>query len=67
MQTTMQPTNYAVFIALLLIAALVGLLGAYLAGGQVVDGDVTYWRYDDTPEVWNTTGFGQFDRGATAP
>jgi len=58
MHTRIQSTNYALFIALLLLAALVGLLGAYLAGGQVVDGDLTYWRYDDTPEVWNTSGVG---------
>ncbi len=51
MQTTTQPTNFALFVALLLIATLVGLLGAYLAPGQVVDGDLTYWRYDETDQL----------------
>ena len=48
MQTTMQPINFTLFAALLLIAALVGLLGAYLADGEVVDGDLTYWPLGET-------------------
>ncbi len=55
MQTTTQPTNFALFVALLLIAALMGLLGAYLADGQVVDGDLTYWGYDETDELCFST------------
>ncbi|MBN2209639.1 MAG: hypothetical protein JW759_10145 [Candidatus Coatesbacteria bacterium] len=61
MQATMQPTNYAVFIALLIIAALVGLLGAYLADGQVVSRDLAYCACEDTQEVWRTIGLAQFD------
>lgn len=63
MRTATERTNLALFVGLLLIAVLVGLLGAYLADGQVIDGDLTYWRYDDTAEVVDTIGLGQFSEG----
>jgi len=56
MHTKAQSPNYALFIALLLVAALVGLLGAYLADGQVVDGEFTFHVVNETPDLERVGG-----------
>jgi len=50
--------------AVLYLLCAAALSVSIIANAQVVDGDLTYWRYEDTPEVVDTMGLGRFDDGS---
>ncbi|MBN1592219.1 MAG: hypothetical protein JW941_03095 [Candidatus Coatesbacteria bacterium] len=52
MQTDAVQANMKIFLALIILAALIGILGSYLSEGQVVDGELTSWAAEVDLDRW---------------